>query len=236
MGLGFKAGQAVAPVLLLLAVTAAAQDLHSIKSPDGQVEFRLFVSQSASGLPRIGYQVAYRNKLLLDTSFLGFDIDTQEPILGEKAGLMAWSEKPGMLTAQYMQDGSIGRRLDIEARVWNDGAAFRYVIPRSTPLEDIPIVSELTEFALPVKIAGPVTTPFTGQVPGVGWISVGEQGTAGTYPAMSLMRSEDEDRVLITHFSKTWESVTPLSTPWRVIGVGETREAALDNRRIKGEY
>jgi hypothetical protein len=53
---------------------------------------------------------------------------------------------------------------------------------------------------------------------------------------MALIRKQDEPKVLITHFPKLWESVTPLTTPWRVIGVGQTRQAALDNRRIKGEY
>ena len=213
----------------MFAARGGAQDLHSVRSPDGKLEFRLFVSQSQSSLPRIGYQLVYRGKLLLDTSYLGFDIQYQEPILGEKVGLTDWSEGPGVLTAHYLQDGSLGRRIDIEIRIWDDGAAFRYVIPRSTPLADIQIVRDLTEFALPVKVSAPVMTPFTVQVPGIAWISIGEEGTAGSYPRMTLARSEEEDKVLITHFSRIWESVTPMATPWRVIGVGENRESAIDS-------
>jgi hypothetical protein len=220
----------------LVVGVAAAQDLHTLKSPDGNLEFRLFVSESQSTLPRIGYQLLYKGSVLLDTSYLGFDIEYQEPILGEKAGLMNYSQAPAALTAHYMQDGSLGRLIDIEAKIWNGGVAFRYVIPRSTPLIEIQILSELTEFALPVKIPDPIPQPFTAELPGGVWIAIGEQGTAGAYPRMSLVRTQDEPKVLITHFPELWESTTPLTTPWRVIGVGQTRQAALDNRRIKGEY
>ncbi len=235
MGLGFKVGQAVWPVLLF-AVSAAAQDLHTLKSPDGNLEFRLFVSESQSDLPRIGYQVLFKGNLILDTSYLGFDVQYQEPILGEKAGLMNYSQGPGTLTAHYMQDGSLGRLIDVEAKIWNGGVAFRYVIPKSTPLIQIPILSELTEFALPIKVPEPVPHPFIAELPGGAWISIGEQGAAGSYPPLALVRKRDEPKVLITQFPKLWESTTPLTTPWRVIGIGQTRQTALDSRRIKGEY
>jgi len=220
----------------LVVGVAAAQDLHAIHSPDGNLEFRLFVSESQSTLPRIGYQLLYKGNLVLDTSYLGFDVQFQEPILGEKAGLMNYSQGSGTLTAHYMQDGSLGRLIDIEAKIWNDGVAFRYVIPKSTPLAQIEILSELTEFALPIKIPEPVPQPFTAELSGGTSIAIGEQGNIGAYPPMELIRKQDEPKVLITHFPKLWQSVTPLTTPWRVIGVGQTRQAALDNRRIKGEY
>jgi Glycosyl-hydrolase 97 N-terminal len=236
LGLSLKVGQAVWPVLLFCALSAEAQDLQTLKSPDGNLEFHLFVSESPSTLPRIGYQLFYKGTVLLDTSYLGFDIQYQEPILGEKAGLMNYSAGPSTLIAHYMQDGSLGRLIDIEAKIWNGGVAFRYVIPKSTPLTEIQILSELTEFALPVKIPDPPPQPFAAELPGGTWVAIGEQGAAGAYPAMALIRQQDEPKVLITHFPKLWESTTPLTTPWRVIGVGPTRQAALDNRRIKGEY
>jgi len=36
-----------------------------------------------------------------------------------------------------MQNGSLGRRINVEVRAADDGIAFRYVIPRSTPLEEL---------------------------------------------------------------------------------------------------
>ncbi len=72
--------------------------------------------------------------------------------MGENVGLMTATHISGQsclyrcLNAEYMQNGSIGRRLNLEVRVWDDAVAFRYVIPRSTALDEILIDNELTEF------------------------------------------------------------------------------------------
>src|SRR6185369_1154531 len=50
------------------------------------------------------------------------------------------------LIAQYIQNGSLGRRITIEARAYNDGVAFRYYIPRTSTVEDLQIEEELTDF------------------------------------------------------------------------------------------
>jgi len=185
------------------------------------VEFRLFVSQKEDGtLPRIAYQLSWRNKLVLDTSYLGFLILDQEPLLGENDGLTSWHESAGAMTAEYMQNGSIGREITIEARIWNEGVAFRYVVPRTTPLQQIQIEDELTEFAFKAPSAAPVA-----EIPGAGWVAIAERGTAGSYPPMKLTSGDDPD-VLVTHFDKVWESTTPLTTPWRVIGLGDTAQQA----------
>ena len=50
------------------------------------------------------------------------------------------------LIAQYIQNGSLGRRVTIEARAYDDGVAFRYYIPRTSTVEDLQIEEELTDF------------------------------------------------------------------------------------------
>ena len=53
---------------------------------------RVFVTtQESSNLSRIAYQVIYRGKPLLNTSYLGIDIQDQEPLLGENVGLTSSS-------------------------------------------------------------------------------------------------------------------------------------------------
>ncbi len=143
----------IATVLALAACSASAQDERRILSPNGQLEFRLWTWQSdQGGLSRIAYQVLRRGKLVIDTSFMGLLIHNQEPILGENAGLTAsrTSDGPGYreLVAEYMQNGSLGRRINVEARVYDDRLEFRYVIPRSTMLDEILIEDEATEFRL----------------------------------------------------------------------------------------
>ncbi len=86
----------------------------------------------------------------MNTSFLGLDIQDQEPLLGENVGLTSssstTSKKYNSLVAKYMQNGSLGRLINVEVRAYNDGVAFRYVIPQSTPLIEILIAEEATEF------------------------------------------------------------------------------------------
>ncbi len=142
--------------LLLAPCAAKAQDERRVVSPNGEFEFHIFVGQPKDGLwPRIGYQVSFRGKPLIATSWMGLDIRDQQPLLGENAGLVSSetaSNKAGhfdSLIAHYMQNGSLGRRLDVEIRAYDDAVAFRYIIPRSTPLKDLFIQDEATEFNFP---------------------------------------------------------------------------------------
>jgi hypothetical protein len=90
--------------------------------------------------------------------------------------------------------------------------AFRFVIPKTTPLVEIPIRDEETEFAI---------------VPNSGiQVAIGE-ANSGAYPLMNLVR--EPDGKLSTRFKTGWESKTPLVIPWRIIAVGTTRSAADSN-------
>lgn len=193
-------------VLALAACCASAQDLRRAVSPNGQLEFRIFTWQSEQGgLSRIAYQVLRRGKPVVGTSFMGLLIHNQEPILGENAGLTASRISDGKgyrgLVAEYMQNGSLGRRIDVEARVYDDRVEFRYLIPRSTMLDEILIEDEATEFEL------------------VGKARVSEPATPG-FPRMKVVdgaaRLERAGAVAFT-------GRTPLVCPWRVIAVERDR-------------
>jgi hypothetical protein len=197
------------PVLFLLAASClCAQDVRSVSSPNGQLEFRIFVGQPKnSGLSRLAYQVFYRGKRIIDTSYLGIDIYPQEPLLGQYVGLIgsAVEKSPAynQLHADYMQNGSLGRLVNIEARVSDSEVRFRYVVPKSTPLiEPFRIDDEATEFAIEADAKRLVT--------------IGEDNS-GPYPPMSLVPGEDS--ILTTHLARKFEATTPLTTPWRVITV-----------------
>jgi len=190
---------------LIAASCAQAQDARSVVSPNGQLEFRIFVGQPKdSGLSRLAYQVFYRGKRIVDTSYLGIDIYPQEPLLGQYLGLIGFESARkanyNEAKASYMQNGSLGRLLDIEVRVSDHEIRFRYLIPKSTPLaEPFTIDDEKTEFAL--------------EAPN---IRITEENK-GTYPAMTLVKGEDS--VLVTHLTHDFETTAPLTTPWRVITV-----------------
>jgi hypothetical protein len=221
--------------LAFLAPAASAQDERSVTSPNGQIEFRLFVAtQGNSNLPRIAYEVSYRNKPLLGMSFLGLDIFNQEPMLGENDGLMSSSATKGSLynslTAKYMQNGSLGRLIDVEARAYDDGVAFRYVIPPSTPLTEILIAEEATEFHFAQEITADPVLHLA-----AGWVTITES-KPGSYPPMRLTRSDQTTELTrLTRSSDrkiAFEGTTPLTCPWRIIAIGPDRGRVLKSTII----
>lgn len=215
-----------------------AQDLVTVTSPNGQIEFDLFLTRQpdpSEPYERLAYQVFFRGKPLMATSFLGLNIRDQ-PILGVNVGLTS-SKKSSVdetytvpagktkrirdhynaVTAEYMQNGSLGRRISVEARVYDDGVAFRYHIPWSNQMEDAQIIDEFTEFQfakdaesyplivgdyatnyeenyskLPLSAILPdslVALPFLVEQPGVGWVAVTE-ANIDNYAGMYLKHEE----------------------------------------------
>ena len=181
-------------VVLALAVCARAQDERRVVSPNGRTEFRIFIAQSPQGgLSRLAYEALFSGKITVKTSFLGINIVNQEPILGENVGLTGAKtvDGPGFrgLLLDYMQNGSIGRRLGLEVRAYDDRVEFRYIIPRSTALDEILIEDELTEVRGDVRVT---ETPVTG------------------FPPMQF-------RDGVVHLAHGYEGRTPLVGPWRVL-------------------
>lgn len=224
-------GKRAALLLVLLASGARAQDELRLVSPNGRLEFRLFVAQPEVGaLYRLGYQLLARGKPVLGTSFLGLVIHDQEPVLCENVGLTAsHSGAAGdyrWLTAEYMQNGSIGRRVNLEVRLWDDGLAFRYVLPRSSALEDLLIDDEWTEFDFaqggPAVESGAL--PVSVRQAGVGWLTIASAGGEG-YPPVRLVNTSGN--ILSTRltpipgkFGVALEGHTPFTGPWRVVLIG----------------
>ena len=187
---------------VFLTCAAFAQDERRVTSPNGQIEFRLFITtQVNSNLSRIAYEVFFQGKPLVRTSFLGLDIQDQEPSLGENVGLTsstsATSAKYNSLTAKYMQNGSLGRLINVEVRAYNDQVTFRYVIPSSTPLMEILIAEEDTEF----RLTDPSLVTIT-------------ESKSETFPSMHLDKTS-----MVTRLAGPYKGTTPLTCPWRIISI-----------------
>jgi len=207
---------------MALASCIFAQDERRVASPNGQIEFRLFVAtQDNTNLSRIAYEVFYHGKLLIKTSYLGLDIYIQEPLLGENDGLTssnsALSPSYNSLVARYMQNGSLGRLIDVEVRAYNDGVAFRYIIPPSTPVIDLLIDEEATEFRFTQAVNPPLF-----EIAGT-WVKIGESASP-TYPPMHLIH--EDPSTLLTRLDRKFQGAPPLTCPWRTIGIDSNREKA----------
>ncbi len=110
-----------------------------------------------------------------------------------------------------------GRKLNIEVRAFNDGVAFRYVVPDQPSLKQVRIANELTEFtyakdasSYPLILEGYQSSyedtyqlrevsglhpdwliglPFLAEEPGLGWVAITE-ADIDNYAGMYLRRQE----------------------------------------------
>jgi hypothetical protein len=211
---------------VLLACAAFAQDERRVTSPNGQIAFRLFIAtQNNSNLSRVAYEVFFEGKALLKTSFLGLDIENQEPLLGENVGLTSSAStkaaKYNSLTAKYMQNGSLGRLINLEVRAYNDGVAFRYAIPPSTPLTELTIQEEATEFRFTQNIPEQLDRPI---LIGATWVMIAES-KPGSYPAMRLTRLDQTTG--LTRLARSFAGTTPLTCPWRIVVIGPAAHSSI---------
>ena len=149
-------------VCLLYSANAFAKKVISISSPDNQIKFLL--STDNGGLY---YQVFYKGVLMVDHSRLNivfkeggaFNKDLMisfaasesvtedyDLLIGKTSKVHSESNR---VLVPVAESGGLKRHLDIEVRVFNDGAAFRYVIPEQKEWAAmVNITDELDSFNL----------------------------------------------------------------------------------------
>ena len=219
-------------------------DTRRVVSPNGQMEFRIFVGQPHGALwSRLGFQISYQDKPVLAPSWIGLDFRDQEPYLGENPGLMSSesgsnpAQHYNYLIAHYMQNGTLGRQIDVEARAYDDGIAFRYFIPRTNPVADFYLRDEATQFNFPdpqvldhLPKQPDFDLPFVVKESGVGWVAI-ESPASAKFPPTYLIRSGDG---MLTNLPRSrsdptvaFTGATPLAWIWRVVLVGPDRERLL---------
>ena len=215
---------------LLASATLIAQGSNAIPvkvtSPNGQIAVLLFDAGAVDGQPDamkpgsedLHYAVDYRGRRLMGMARLGLDLVGQ-PALGPEMHLTA--TQPESADESYtvpvgktrtvrdhyngvradFEDAS-GRKLTVEVRAFDDGAAFRYEVPEQASLKRVQIANELTEFVYakdattyPLILDGyqssyeddyqqrPVSglhsdwligLPFLAEEPGLGWVAITE--------------------------------------------------------------
>jgi alpha-glucosidase len=237
------------------ALTAQAVNGGPVKvgSPDGQISLLL----SDAGTPASGaapastdltYTVDFHGKRLMESGRLGLNLVGQ-PALGP--GMHLAASEPESADETYtipvgktssvrnhyngvlatFEDQS-GRKLNIEVRAFNDGVAFRYVVPDQPSLKQVRIANELTEFtyakdasSYPLILEGYQSSyedtyqlrevsglhpdwliglPFLAEEPGLGWVAITE-ADIDNYAGMYLRR----DKQFLSHRVKA--DLSPLA-------------------------
>ena len=155
--------------LLLLAVLAAAAQTGPVvlTSPNGALEISIATVrgqavQTAGG--QLAYRVAFRGQPVLQWSNLGLILEGS-PALGPAVRIESsqpssqdetWTAVQGKasrirnhynaVSVETVETAANGRRLVVEARAYDDGVAFRYVVPEQPSIKELRILNEATQF------------------------------------------------------------------------------------------
>jgi alpha-glucosidase len=155
-------------LVLWAALAAAAQTGPVVlASPNGALEISIATVrgqsvETAGG--QLAYRVAFRSRPVLEWSNLGLAIQDSPP-LGPAVRIESsqpssqdetWTSVAGKsnpirnhynsVTVQTVETAANGRRLVMEARAYDDGVAFRYLVPEQPSLKELRILNESTEF------------------------------------------------------------------------------------------
>ena len=166
---GFHKDSVVSLMVCASAFALAQTPVTTLGSPDGRLAltFGIHLDQhSSSGNGRLVYSLKFSGKQILDESGLALNLDGAAPlgehvhIAGSQAGdgiddfklanakTNSVHEAYRSLTLQLEEDATPNRRFTVEARAYNDGIAFRYLIPQQDSIQKIRLRSENTEFRL----------------------------------------------------------------------------------------
>jgi alpha-glucosidase len=234
------------PIALLIGESAAAQDAQTnsvrVASPNDQIVLILSTwpaKPEPSADPRrspvdgLRYSVEFHGKRLFEESALGLKLEGQAPL---GSGMRQVNVKKGSADESYtipvgktstvrdhynsaradFQDAG-GRKLSVEVRAYDDGVAFRYVLPEQPAFKQVGIEHELTEFRYSKdatlyqlildgfqssyedeyqmrNVSGIhrdwlVALPLLAEVPAIGWVAVTE-ADIDNYAGMYLRKAD----------------------------------------------
>lgn len=146
-------------VLLSVSTAGAYGRDYTVKSPDGNTVFTLTLSEGS--LPK--YSISYKNTMIIRDGEMGFIFDSGEfgkDIKAGKAEKTSGTETYDLITGKcshvedryngmtipLIENGGAARRIDIAVKVFDSGAAFRYVFPEQEGWESYEMLDELTTF------------------------------------------------------------------------------------------
>jgi len=235
--------------LLFCALSANAQvGKAAVESPDGaiRINFMLLPGADGAGGGQLGYEVTYHGKTVIERSKLGFELQNQ-PAIGSNLQFVAVTISPvdetyeipagksnpvrnhcNVLRYDIKEATAPGRKLTIEARAYNDGVAFRYMIPDQPAAKELRIANEKTEFVLAsdattyplilrnfrtswednyrtVALSGiapelVIGLPLLTEMPGVAYVAITE-ANIDNYAGMYLMHSGANPKALEARLS-----------------------------------
>ena len=146
-----------------LAAAAPAKSAHEVRSPDGKIAVTILTDAP------LGYSITVDGKPLLVRSRLGLEL-AGDVKLGEKP--VVQSEKRRSANTSWVNEWGKNRNVrdhfnelnltlkegdrtfGVVARAYNDGAAFRLVLPKQPGMDSFTVTRDATELHLPRRLSG----------------------------------------------------------------------------------
>ncbi|QNI36039.1 glycoside hydrolase family 97 protein [Edaphobacter albus] len=152
-------------VLFLLPVMPlVSQETLSVMSPDGRIKMEFDVKDATKNSGSLEYSVLFNGKSVINKSALGLNLEGGPP-LGSDVRIEGATSSSGIddyplrntktskvhdayntIRIRTVESVGANRKLDIEARAYNDGIAFRYLVPEQNNISDFKLKTEETEF------------------------------------------------------------------------------------------
>ncbi|MGC1274042.1 MAG: glycoside hydrolase family 97 protein [Planctomycetaceae bacterium] len=226
---------------LVLPAAASAQDDLAVKSPDGRLKVAFTLQENdepmltvaRDGVPlasvRLGLEFAGSGPLQSGLKVVGSRTASRDETYAIPVGKTSSArDHHNELVVSLEEIDEPHRRLDVAVRAFDDGVAFRYLIPEQRPLAEFTITDELTQISFtndPTATLLPLrnyTTPYewyydtkpVSQIdpaqliglpmllkhPQGAWIAVTEAGLTD-YAGMYLSRVEDRPDTFVSKLS-----------------------------------
>jgi hypothetical protein len=244
-------------IFVFLLSSCSSDEVVRLDSPDGRNNI-VFILKD--GVPY--YRVLRDNRAVIDTSGLGFELKEMMPLRGnfkmEQATLSGsrerwepvWGQRSRIrdhhsrLLVTLKEQEEPYRKMQLEFKAFDDGVAFRYIIPEQSGLAKLEIIREATEFVFienmsawwipgdydhheflyrntPLNEIDSANTPLTMESADSLCLSLHEAALVD-YPEMRLKRSEDDPLKLMCDLVPWPDGIkakveVPFKTPWRTI-------------------
>ena len=148
--------------LFLFTLISCDVDSAGVSSPDDNIKVNFHLSDEG----QFFYTIAYKNKAIIDTSYVGFEFvnapalnkgfiaQVKKPKEVDETWQMPWGEQLNVqnkykeVSVELQEKNNLKRKLNIVFKVYNDGVGFRYEFPEQENLKEVLIKEENTEFNL----------------------------------------------------------------------------------------
>lgn len=136
--------------------------ITKVVSPNNKINLQFILTPKGE----LSYTVTYKSKVVIDTSYLGFDLKDQIALKNgfeiiktslstfNETWQMQWGEQIDVennynqLVVELQETKKPNRRLNLEFKIYDDGLGFRYIFPEQENFKEVIITDENTGFNL----------------------------------------------------------------------------------------